>query len=47
MLNAQSAGKRFGEEMTLHLLPILRSISMNASAGGLGMLLFNKIGEME
>ena len=42
MLNAQSAEKRFGEEMTLRLLPILHSISMNASAGGLDMPLFNK-----
>lgn len=28
--------------MTLYLSPILHSINMNASAGGLDMLLFNK-----
>ena len=42
MLNAQNAGRKFGEEMTLYLDPILNSINMNASAGGSDMLLFNK-----
>ena len=42
MLNAQSAERKFGEEMTLHLLPILHSINMNASADGSDMLLFER-----
>ena len=42
MLNAQSVERKFGEEMTLYLLPILHSINMNASVGGSDMLLFNK-----
>ena len=42
MLNAQSVERKFGEEMTLYLLPILHSMNMTASVDGLDMLLFNK-----
>ena len=45
MLNAQSAGRKFGEEMILYLHPILRSISMSVIADGSDMLLFNKADE--
>lgn len=46
MLNAQSAGRKSGEEMTLCFGHILHSINMNASVGGSDMLLFDKEDEV-
>lgn len=46
ILNAQSVERKFGDETILRLPPILNNINMNASVDGLGMLLFNKAGEV-
>lgn len=42
ILNVQNVERKFGDEMILHLPPILNSINMNAIVDGLDMLLFNK-----